>query len=143
MKVFALIVLVIACTAFAQDTSNPSTKAASPRIVAKVVLMNQSAPIPTTTALAAPDGLYRISGYTELTKPGSCNQSWTVTFQWADDNGLHPPALFNSFNCGLLTSGGNAIIVHALPGMPLTFSVTGDKNSSSEYALFFTVERLM
>jgi len=116
----------------------------NPRVLAQVSLTSQSDPIPATTILTFPaNGLYRITGYAELTATGTCSQDWLFTFQWVDDTGLQQDQELTGFVCSAIASAGKTIIVRGLKGAPLTYTVSGTPGSGSEFDLFFTVERLM
>src|SRR5690348_14542890 len=57
---------------------------ATPQIIQRVNLPDQTAPIPTTTLFTPTQGgLYRISAY--MTASGELNGGWTLSLQWRDD----------------------------------------------------------
>src|ERR1700685_1828911 len=72
-----------------RSTSTPVTSYASPQIVAKGKLPNQTAPILTTTIFTPiQTGLYRLSMYATLTRTDPNSQSlWQINTGWTDDAG--------------------------------------------------------
>src|SRR5437588_11107787 len=88
-KTLCAAVLLLPTFAVAQ-TRNPAVSPVSPPIVARGKLVNQTAPIPTTTIFTpAQDGLYRLSAYATIIKADpSSSSNWAYTPSWTDDSGL-------------------------------------------------------
>jgi len=131
----------------------------SPLIVAKGRLVNQTAPIPTTTIFTPNQtGLYRISIYATLLNSGSGSGAWwSVNVSWSDDAGPQRIDSFlvgddqtigqfvqfwnNSFNVAM---GGPVTTFEAKAGEPITYSVafSNGQPDNSAYSLYYTLERL-
>jgi len=125
------------------------TRPSLPVIVATGKLVDQTAPIPTTTIFTSPqDGLVRVSFYATLTKADPNSHSyWSYNLTWTDDAGpqFEGPLLTScgytgQFNC---TGIPNPLTIEAKTGTAVTYNMTqtGPPDSSS-YSLYYTVERL-
>jgi hypothetical protein len=125
--------------------------------VKKVILANQTAPIPTTTIFTpASDGLFRLSAYITEVVPAEKqgNQSnWQYQFNWTDDAGAESPAGYlmwlgssqippNAYS----GSPGTVTVFEAIAGQPVSFSVNLVDPvgvGGGTYSLYFVVERLI
>jgi hypothetical protein len=158
----ALCVAILLITTMAAAQANRSTGAntiASPVIVAKKKLPNQSATIPTTTIFTpVKTGLYRLSVYATIVVN---NQQYGgasyFNLAWTDDSGpqalnsvlvsdaQYPGQFYQNFNNwgypGLLM-GGPGITFEAVAGQPITYSVTSTGVGGSTYSLYYTLEQL-
>jgi hypothetical protein len=158
----SICVLVVLQTAFVFTSgSKPAdaTPAApvGPAIIAHVKLVNQTAPIPSTTIFTpSQNGLYRLSAYATITTPAQSDSSyWTFSFDWTDDSGqtafggngvLYPTSgngVAGPFGWANVAGFGPTIVFEAKAGLPVTYSMTlNGPADASVYALYFTVERL-
>jgi hypothetical protein len=136
------------------DASSPPPLP-SPLIVAKGKLVNQTAPIPTTTIFTPYEtGLYRMSLYMTTTqRNSSSNQSWNFNLSWTDDAGAETVWLLADIGAGNLpqaygtnpyygTWPGQVITFEAVAGFPVTYSVTQNAPDDSAYSQYFVVERI-
>jgi hypothetical protein len=129
----------------------------SPMIVAKGRLVDQTAPIPSTTIFTPNQtGLYRLSVYaTIVTANPSSASAWEYNVNWTDDGGLQSlNSLLYAFdnqtgsflqlaNVFPLHLGGPVTAFQVKAGHPITYSVTqGGPPDKSAYSLFWTLERL-
>jgi hypothetical protein len=127
-----------------------------PQIVAKGKLLNQNAPIATTTIYTpAHTGLYRLSVYATLTTVNEFSTSqWDYNVGWTDDAGVQsiPNFLYQQGNVlgqffgsddAIGYQGGIALPFEAKAGTPITYSMTqyGSPDNSA-YNLYYTLERL-
>jgi hypothetical protein len=123
----------------------------SPQIVARGKLLNQTAPIPTTTILTpSQSGLYRLSVYATMMTGSS--SSWSFTPNWTDDSSasLTTNGVLMSQNTagpflepGADFSLGAPIILEAKGGTAITYSVTqSGPPDGSVYSMYYTLERL-
>jgi hypothetical protein len=125
--------------------------------VAHGKLVNQSAPIPTTTILTpAQNGLYRLSAYATITTPASnYGGFWEYNFMWTDDSGIAATGGNSVLYAGSgntsagpfvwngVAAFGPTIIFEAKAGTPIAYSVTlAGTPDDSVYALYYTLERL-
>lgn len=147
----------LTCSAWSQQETSgkhPGRFMQSPRVVARVALPNQSAPIAATPIFTPKyDGLFRISIYMTTTKAVASNNEWVFELGWTDEAG---PEIENSLiflssaqvspgACGLPAGGfacGPVVAFQAKAGQPVTYTVEGNSDGSV-YALFFVVERLI
>ena len=156
-KTLCVAVLLFPTFALTQ-AHNPATPPfPSPLIVAKGKLLNQTAPIPTTTIITpTQSGLYRLSVYATVTADtciGS-NSIWVFSPEWTDDSGLLQvsaggilqsngdcPGSFLLFNSGFST--GATITFEAKGGTAIAYNMAqqGPPNGSA-YSLYYTLERL-
>ncbi len=133
--------------------ASPTVNTSYPVVVAKGRLLNQTAPVSTTTIFTPNhDGLYRLSFYGTITQAisGSNAQWWVNTF-WTDDGGAQScqPCLaggdsfsfpFSQFN---FLAGATSTLVEAKAGTPISYDVIQVQGSDgSAYSLYWTVERL-
>lgn len=143
----------------ASSTGSPAPTPSSPVIVKRVILANQTAPIPTTTLFTpASSGLFRVSVYMTTPVPNSNSNLWVFNLGWTDaagventnGNGLvqatsnnQPPGAWGALiNGGIGTPDGIAVI-QCVGGQPITYSVTPSLESDlGTYSLYATVERL-
>jgi hypothetical protein len=126
----------------------------SPIIVAKGKLVNQTAPIPTTTIFTpAQSGLFRLSVYGTITNgTGTDLTQWNYNPMWTDDSGipLNAAGMLTSINTHNgsfqwtnIGQMGAAITLEAKGGTPITYSVTqSGPLDTSAYSLYYTLERL-
>jgi len=138
----------------AADTSAPIPNTATPVILARGKMLNQTAPIPTTTILTpATTGLFRLSIYATVTTTDPSSQSsWGIDPQWTDDaetqnaGGVligYGGALGQFQFQGDTQLGGLSISFEAKAGTPITISTyQNGPPDSSVYALYYTLERL-
>jgi hypothetical protein len=157
-KTLCVVVLLLG-TALALSfgsASTTGTTSTSPLIVAKRRLVNQTAPIPTTTIFTpAQDGVFRLSVYATLTGTDSSSQSyWQWGSAWTDDAGpQNPQQVYFSPNQDSITSGqflgldaiggGLLTTIEAKAGTPITFTVSqvgGPDNSA--YSLYYVLEQI-
>jgi hypothetical protein len=153
-KTLCVAVLLLPTFALAQGGKSATPPFPSPLIVAKGKLVNQTAPIPTTTIFTPiQTGFYRLSVYATVTKTDPSSQSyWNFNMGWTDDakavavnNILYTTGNvsgpFSYPNLG--TIGGTSAPFEAKAGTPVTYSVTQDNGpDSSAYSLYYTLERL-
>jgi hypothetical protein len=137
------------------------TNYASPQIVARCKLVNQTAPIPTTTIFTPlQTGLYRLSVYATVLNSGVTGSQWNFDLTWTDDQGqqnipsllwsydLNPPGQFwQGQNLTVSSSpvpvGGPATVFEAKAGTSITYSVTlAGETDGTAYSLYYTLERL-
>jgi hypothetical protein len=124
--------------------------------VAKGKLLNQTAPIATTTIFTpVQTGLYRLSVYATLPVNNEFStSSWNYNIGWTDDTG--PQAVqgflfqqgnvlgqFYNFNFGPNVLGGTTLPFEAKTGTPITHSMTqlGSPDGSA-FSLYYVLERL-
>ncbi len=151
--VAALLLGLLALTG--RSSSAAPAPFSSPLIVAKGKLVNQTAPIPSTT-LFMPNqtGLYRLSVYGTISQvdPNS-SSGWIVTPSWTDDYGSESsgslltgygnhPGQFQS-NGDNSSLGGITVPFEAKAGTPITYVVEQSPSpDNSAYSLYYTLERL-
>jgi hypothetical protein len=154
-KTLGISVALLAAFAFTSGSrSDASPAAIGPAIVARGKLLNQTAPIPTTTIFTPTQtGLYRLSVYATVTTSDPSSQSvWYYNYSWTDDAApqtagglLYKPGdqsgLFDNDTSTL--DGGVVRVVEAKAGTTVTFTVTQFNGSdNSAYSLYYTLERL-
>jgi hypothetical protein len=142
----------------ARSTGTPSSTSTSPTIVKKVTLPNQTGPINGTIFTPVTNGLFRVSVYMTQTVPGNnANNFWGYNLAWFDDAGSESTqgavvqlgvSQAIPFAWGSLPgvrSPGNATVIEAIAGHPVTFSVDNYLGTGSygTYSLYFAVERLI
>jgi hypothetical protein len=138
----------------AHSTGLPASSPTSPVIVVKRRLVNQTAPIPTTTIFTpAHDGVYRLSVYATLTKLDPSSQStWNLNAAWTDDAGSELSGLGFQYGGGPIGQfcgpegyllGGVATTIEAKAGTPITYDMeqTGPLDSSA-YSLYYVLEQI-
>ena len=143
--------IALLLVAFAPVTAH-SANPTSPVIVVKRRLINQTAPIPTTTIFTpAHDGVYRLSVYATLTKFDPNSQSnWQLNVNWTDDAG--PELGWNvTWQSGSTvgqfyadtTSGGAVSIIEAKAGTSITYTMEqmGPPDNSA-YSLYYVLEQI-
>jgi hypothetical protein len=144
----------------ARSTGTPTATFTSPVIIKKIILANQTAPIPTTTIFTpASNGLFRVSVYMTTPVVNSNPNNWIFNLEWTDEAGVEntngsgllqtssvsqPPGAWGGLiNGGLATPTGLAVI-QCNAGHPVTYSVSPSLTSDlGTYSLYFTVERLI
>jgi hypothetical protein len=128
-----------------------STSVTLPRVVAKVSLTGQTASIPTTTLLTPTrDGLYRVSGYIDLTT-GSSGGAVDFYLSWTDGAGLEECSQEGNGACFSVAAyavppfldNSATILVRAKAGTPITYSINYGVVPGVVYDVFVTVEQLM
>jgi hypothetical protein len=152
-----LLLVLLAASCFGQNAAK--LPVSYPRVVAKVALTGQTAPIPTTTLFTpAKDGLYRISSYGVVTVPSTSSGLWEVQLNWTDDSGPQgcapypidsggpspspcvllglysdgTPGINNygqGFGSGYYNPPNTTAVVQAKAGAAITYSVVADPNS--------------
>jgi hypothetical protein len=141
----------------ARSTGLPASNPTSPVIVVKRRLVNQTAPIPTTTIFTpAHDGVYRLSVYATITKADPSSQSWWYyTLAWTDDAGPENPSanpIFNGNGASLgqfsnsfigWPMGGSSTTIEAKAGTPITYTMgqSGGPDNSA-YSLYYVLEQV-
>ena len=142
-----------------RNSSAAPTPFTSPLIVAKGKLVNQTAPIPTTTIFTpSQTGLYRLSVYATITTSDTSSQSnWNVSLFWTDGAGServntlllglnNTATQFTSgwaYQLGASPAGGAVAVFGVSGGTPITYSVTQQGSpDNSAYSLYYTLERL-
>jgi hypothetical protein len=160
-KTLGIAVVLLAAFAFMSGSrsadASPTTPI-GPAIVAHGKLVNQTAPINTTTIFTPTHtGLFRLSIYMTCTKTGN-SSNWFYNFNWSDDAGaenanvnggsliyIHsnygPPSAY-AFNDATYWPG-SAVPFEAIAGVPVTYTVTqSGAPDGSAYSLYYVVERL-
>jgi hypothetical protein len=165
----SICVVAILLAAFASMSGSRSADASpttpsSPVIVAKGKLVNQTAPIPTTTIFTpTQSGLYRLSVYMVTTVTDHLSLSlWDYQLNWSDaagaeqcggqgtliftpyvltlPGGTYPNVAWASNSASM---PGQVVAFQAVAGFPITYSVMQSGGSdNSAYALYYTLERL-
>jgi hypothetical protein len=132
----------------------PSTSSTSPVIIVKRRLVNQTAPIPTTTIFTPThDGVFRLSAYATITSADPASQSyWVWNPTWTDDagseycNGQCYIGQGNSPGQFLLQLGlglGMVMTIEAKGGTPITYSMYQQGNpDNSAYSLYYVLEQI-
>jgi hypothetical protein len=128
-------------------TSSFGNESSYPRIVAKVHLRGQTAPIPRTTIWTPKEsGLFRFSGVMVVTVPSNQAGSWCTTIDFTPRRKKASSQQWDCVNSQVAGFGvsSSALAVWDIAGAPLTYQVSvGSGNpQGSTYELFFTVERL-
>jgi hypothetical protein len=153
-KTLCIAVLLLPAFALAQHSnSTPTTSYASPQIVAKGKLPNQTAPIPTTTIFTpVQTGLYRLSVYATISSADPNSKAyWDYSYSWTDDAGVQSQRGFligtslilGQFAFLDVNLGAPSMPFEAKAGTPITHNMTqynGPDNSA--YSLYYTLERL-
>jgi hypothetical protein len=156
-KNLSIAVLLVAFGLVAARSTGTPAPTSTPTIVKKVILANQTAPIPTTTIFTpASNGLFRVSVYMTQVVPMQYNDAgtWLYNLNWTDDAGPEsgsampiiqmysaqvPPQAYGTFD----GSQGNVIILEGVAGKPVTFSISLSGDTGGTYSAYFTVERLI
>jgi hypothetical protein len=155
-KVLSFALLLVASLLLAQEKQLPAANLQSPVIVARERLVNQTAPIPTTTIFTPRQtGLYRLSVYMTMSRVGTA--FWGFNFNWSDDGGAesssmtgstliseHKKAPPNAYAYSDFTLQPGAVVTfEAIANVPVTYSVTQTGSASDDiYSLYYTIERL-
>jgi hypothetical protein len=124
----------------------------SPLIVASGKLVGQTQAIAKTTLYTPSEtGLFRVSFYICMTKPGSPNRQWAVSLTWTDDAGLEANQLAD-VDMNTLPPNAWAIsytptpgfVFEAVAGQPISYAVVSSLGTGSKgtYSLYYTVEQL-
>ncbi len=149
-KRFTLFAAALVCFAFALPI--PASGQTSPLIVASGKMVGQTQGIPKTTLFTPTEtGLFRVSVYMCMTKPGSPNRDWIFALNWTDDAGPESDQLAD---LPMTSSPPNAYALsYALPagfafevvaGQPITFTVDASTGTGSKgaYSIYYTVEQI-
>ena len=154
LTVAALLLAAFAFTPGSRSADASPTTAIGPAIVAKGKLVNQTAPIPTTTIFTPTQtGLYRLSVYATVTTTDPSSQSyWNFNAGWTDDAKAESVTtiLYSTGNvlgpfdyASVLIVGGTVAPFEAKAGTAITYSITqGGPPDNSAYSLYYTLERL-
>lgn len=121
--------------------------AQSATIVDQVTIRDQAAALPRTTMVTpSVDGVYRISGYFDLSSGAVLGTRWCLSLYWADDGGQRGGSGYGIEAPG--DSGPSfasiALVVKAQANRPLRYQ-TGPcpgATKASPYNLYLTVEQL-
>lgn len=144
--------LLVAFGVVAGHSDSASSHPTSPVIVQRVVLTNQTGPIPITTLITPQqDGLYRLSAYMSLTRGGGTNNGIFLDFAWTDGGGpkeIFPLQLtdtsFPSFAWGPANNMDGILTFKANAGTPVTYRVAfTDPPPTGTYEIMLTLERLI
>jgi hypothetical protein len=146
----------------ARSAGTPAPTLTPPAIVKKVILANQTAPIPTTTIFTpASNGLFRLSVYITQVVPAEkqgSQSNWQYQFNWTDDAGPESPLAPLMWVGSAQTppkawgvpyyseSPGTVTVFEAIAGQPVSFSVNLVDPAGvggGTYSLYFVVERLI
>jgi hypothetical protein len=151
--VFALVLIAACCFFAGRSAGSADGLPATPQIIRRVELTNQTTPIPPTTLFTPTyDGIYRISVY--MTLVSSNEGTWTYHLHWTDDAGdeetQHNPSPLNlpprrrrqAFGYAPDTTPGNVLIIEAVAGQPVEYHVDRSGGNGGVYSLYFVVERL-
>jgi hypothetical protein len=151
--VAALLLALFALTSGSKPADASATGLPSPTILAKAKLVNQTAPIPATTIFTpSQDGLYRVSVYMSQTQLGGGYGAWDFNLNWSDNAGTEGATPYelsdnngfdghyvNNLNASL---PGATILLEAIRGVPVTYSVQALSSPAGSYELYYVVERL-
>jgi hypothetical protein len=149
----ALCVMVFLSLSLSLPTAARAQNLTSPLIVASGKMVGQTKPI-SKTILYTPSetGLFRVSVYMCMTKPGNTsNRDWVFFLNWTDDAGPEfdqladlvvnsgPP---NSYALSYIHPAGFAF--EAVGGEPIAFSVDASSGAGTMgmYSLYYTVEQI-
>jgi hypothetical protein len=148
-KALYVAVLLVPMFAVAQNTKGATTPPfASPLIVAKGKLVNQTAQIPLTTIFTPKQsGLFRLSAYLSVTQADPNSQAfWYFTPLWTDEgstNGVTAFLVTVDSLLGTAGTGGSSITFEAKAGTPIQYSVLQNGGpDNSAYLVYYTLERL-
>ncbi len=115
----------------------------SPKIVKTLALTGLTNAIQSLTILTLDSKLYRVNAYYEMVATtADCDSSIEPTFQWKDDTYLPRTLSLGLRECFNKDFEQKVFIVHSLPGMPLTFSVSVSPKNAINYNVYITVEQL-
>jgi hypothetical protein len=147
MVCLLVVLLTWGTSSFGNDSKNRTTDVGYPRIVAKIHLTGQTAPIPTTTVWTPKkSGLFRFSGVMVVTAASSQNGNWGTTIGFTPLRGGPTSLLWIEINSQVVGGGVSAypLTVWDIAGQPLTYEVpvVSGNPQGSKYELFFTVEQL-
>jgi hypothetical protein len=154
ISVLAVILAIIAFVSGSKPIDASPIGTATPVIVARGKLLNQTAPIPVTTLFTpSARGLYRLSVYGTTTKADPTSTSgYNYNLFWTDISGasnyyLDAIASFDSFagnwnqTCCAVPTGME--VFQAEEGTAVTYQVTqSGPPDKAIYSLYWTVERL-
>jgi hypothetical protein len=151
-KALCVVVLLLPTFALTQARSSAVTPV-SPPIVAKGKLLNQTAPIPTTTIFTPTQtGLYRLSVYGTITISTCSGSFWSFNPGWTDDSGVlstENQILFSNgdclgpFNWSSIGTIGLTMVIEAKAGTAITYNVTQNGSpDGSAYSIYYALERL-
>jgi hypothetical protein len=136
------------------SASTPIAGPTSPVIIVKRRLVNQTAPIPTTTIFApAHDGVYRLSAYATITQADPNSQSyWIWNPTWTDDAGsancngqcyIGAGNTPGQFQLQLGLQLGVVMTIEAKAGTPIAYSVYQQGSpDNSAYSLYYVLEQI-
>jgi hypothetical protein len=148
-KALCVAILLLATLAFTSGSKPADASPVSPAtpfIVARVGLFNQTTAIPTTTIFTPQvSGLYRVSPYLSVTSASSAG-NWNFTFGWTDDGGvpeysidmLNAAGYAGTWGSGYAQAAGS-FTFRAIKGQPVSYSTTG---AGGDYELLLTIEKL-
>jgi hypothetical protein len=156
-----LCIAVVLLAAFSFMSGSKSADASpltsiSPPIVARGKLVNQTAPIPTTTILTpSQSGLYRLSVYGTVTQLDTISTVfWDFQPSWTDDSGTpnllagfyfteNGDSTVQPFFWNAEGFSGASVVLQAKAGTPITYTVTqSGALGNGQYSLYYTLERL-
>jgi hypothetical protein len=152
-KNLTILVLIATFALFAaRSTGSAPPTIMTPIILKRVLKLNQTAPIPTTTLFTpTPGGLFRVSAYMTQTSPGTGTGSWNLELYWTDDAGQEyqeicfigdkqvPSMAYCQSPLGSVLP--SPAVFSANVGTPVIYDVTGD-GQGGPYDLFIVAERL-
>ncbi|MGA8429037.1 MAG: hypothetical protein WB729_04415 [Candidatus Sulfotelmatobacter sp.] len=154
-KALCVATLLAGLLVLAGHNSSAATGLTFPVVVAKGQLLNQMAPLQTTTIFTPThDGMYRLSVYAVISRADTSSSSaWTYQAQWSDyqgteyasdlvygyDDELGQFTYKNAFS----QAGGPVIVFEAKAGTPVAHTIlqVGAADNSA-YSIYYTVERL-
>jgi hypothetical protein len=149
-------IVVLALLSLSQSVTRvhgqAETTTHTPIIVKRIVLTHQTGAIGLTPLFTSTkDGLYRISGYAEMTTLGT-DGDICGSLYWYDDAGEQNAPLYNNMNvlyanclgAAISTSATATTAIFAKAGQQVSFQtyLLRPISGSPEYALFITVEQL-
>ena len=113
----------------------------SPIIIRRIGLENQTiSPGPVTLFTPTSNGLYRVSGYGDMTLQSTgeiCPQ-----LSWTDEYAFQNQYLFTE-GCVFPGEGsGGSLIIHGVANQPVTLSISVEPGFRGVYSFFVTVEQL-
>jgi hypothetical protein len=143
----ALLIVAFGLVAI-RSTGTQAPMATSPIIITKRRLVNQTAPIPTTTIFTSThDGVYRLSVYATITQADpSSDSNWEWGAGWTDDAGAEISSsryVASDWFLGQFGVGGLVTIIEAKAGTPITYSMSQRSPAdNSAYNLYYVLEQI-
>ena len=112
------------------------------KVVQVVTLIDQLTPVPTTTLFTpSEDGFYRITAYIGVL--GTQQSEWTLNLQWFDISGQHNSTnLIVGIQVGDNRWANFSAMFMPAPSIPVTYSVTLDLGTATNYFSAITIEKL-